>query len=449
MAVISVALVAGLASMPPLVRASTDPGWMPQRYVPAPPDSALKGFVSYPGFYGNFPHSLEYSYVAWKDIQTDVNVFTWTSLDATLADAASRHHQLIFRVYADFPDLGYGVPAFLSNIVTHPYNDWSNGTHATSVSPDYENPAVVRAMTNTIRALGARYDGDPRLAFVAVGFLGFWGEWHTWRPSCSCNPWMASPHTQRAVLDAFTEAFHRTKLVMRYPDVGWSGQKIGFHDDQFSDQTIDPPDWMFLGRMKTARATRQWRTQSIGGEIEPIRQWCAFSRPTCLAQSYDESVDLTHASWLMNHYAFATGYLDGDRQRAFDAARRLGYELFVSAVDLPATVVDRLHVVIRIQNRGVAPFPYDWKVQLAARNSNGVIIAAYDTDWRLTKIIDRGVDMEWTDERQVQLEPGAYTLLMRAVNPLASGMPLVFANAGWSADAPNWLTLGTFEVRPR
>ena len=395
-----------------------------------------------------FPHSMEWSYFAWQDLQTDYEQFDWRPLDSFLNDAAARGHQAAFRIYADYPDTPYGVPVFLMHVPKHLYSAFGNGAHATSYSPDYDNQDLKQAMLNIIRALGDRYNGDPRLGFVEVGFLGFWGEWHTYRSQCECDTWMPSRQTQRAVLDAFERSFTRTRVLVRQPGIAWKGQAIGFHDDSFGFQTLGSPDWMFVGRLKAAGATRQWRTQPIGGELFPDHQSCAFSVPSCSppGQDFDMCVDATHASWLMNHFAFSTGYAGGDYERAMRGAQRLGYDLFVSAVRVTSRKAGQeLAVDVKIQNRGTAPFYYDWNVQLGVANTANELIAIYDTDWKLTQVIERNEDVAFSSvEKKLGLVAGEYQLLIRAVNPLKNGHALVFANAGWSQTVPDWLVLAHF-----
>ena len=93
---------------------------------------------------------------------------------------------------------------------------WTNAQdHPPTVhlTPDYEDPRLRAALTNFICALGARYDGDPRIGFIALGLLGTWGEWHD-RPH---DEWFASKIVQREVMSAYEAAFKRTRLVARYP----------------------------------------------------------------------------------------------------------------------------------------------------------------------------------------------------------------------------------------
>ena len=43
--------------------------WVAQTYVHGPADNPLKGFLPYQGSYATFPHSMEWNYIAWKDVQ--------------------------------------------------------------------------------------------------------------------------------------------------------------------------------------------------------------------------------------------------------------------------------------------------------------------------------------------------------------------------------------------
>ena len=442
-----------LGAQPTTPAQSAHDSWVDQTYVPGPPDNPLKGFMPYRGSYTKFPYSMEWSYVAWRDIQTSQDTFTWEVLDGLLQDIAGRGHHAVFRIYADYPDTSYAVPDFLSRVRKHSYKDFSNGVHATSYSPNYDDPRMVDAMTRTIRALGARYDGDPRIGFITVGFIGFWGEWHTYRRSCRCSEWMPSSETQAIILNTFTQAFTKTRLLVRYPVVGWTGQAVGFHDDSFAHDTIDPPDWRFVGRLKAADAMSRWESQPIGGELYPKDQPCTFRRKPCNpdGQDFESSVQATHASWMLANYAFVKGYTGGDHARALAGARQLGYDLFVAGVrirDAPAG--DGISVAIKMQNRGVAPFYYDWTVQLGVADASNRIVAIYTTAWRLREVIASGEDVRFEHELSRRpLPAGSYRILMRAMNPLAGGKPLVFANAQWDQNVPNWLTLGTIDVSVR
>jgi len=228
------------SAAPPAVHRPTSAVWVTQAYKQGPADNALKGFMPYAGSFTTFPYSMEWFYIPWKDIQSGYNIYTWAALDDQLKTIADRGHQAVFRIYADYPKRAYGIPAFLSYVPKNAYTDNGN---TTSFSPDYENADLRRAMKNLIAALGARYDGDARIGFIEVGFLGFWGEWHTYPHTA----WFPSVTVQNEVLDAFENAFHTTKVMMREPKTGIHPvtRRIGYHDDSFAYNTFGPTEWYF------------------------------------------------------------------------------------------------------------------------------------------------------------------------------------------------------------
>ncbi|MEC8425773.1 MAG: DUF4832 domain-containing protein, partial [Myxococcota bacterium] len=247
-------------------------------------------------------------------------------------------------------------PDFLADTVAvQAYAD-----HGGGLSPDYSDPALREAMLAFIDALGAAYDGDPRLALIQVGLLGFWGEWHTWPHT----EWFPESEFQAAVLQAYVAAFEETLLQVRYPVAGSPDLRIGFHDDSFAYSTIGDTTWFFHPQLEAAGATERWRTVPIGGEVRPELQWWIFEDGYTTddpnRQDFDACVDATHASMLLNFAAFGGGFETAAEQaRGEAAALSLGYSLRLDQVD----VADGL-LAARIENQGVAPFYYPLRLRV-------------------------------------------------------------------------------------
>ncbi|HEY5911293.1 MAG TPA: DUF4832 domain-containing protein, partial [Verrucomicrobiae bacterium] len=420
-------------------------------YRPAPADNPLKGFFPYAGTYTTFPHSMEWGYLPLRSLMTGPTNFDWTALDNMLDGIARRGHQTAFRIYLDYPSKPTGIPQYLldAGLTTRTYTDYGNGN--VSVSPDYENPLLREALTNFIDAFGARYDGDPRVGFITVGLLGFWGEWHTY----PYDWWFASLSVQNEVLTAYGRAFSHTRLLVRKPAGSIPASRaIGYHDDSFAYETLDPPNWTFLGLLKAAGETNKWQTQPIGGEVRPEVQLCMWdtNQTSCVpaGQEYNTCVDRTHASWMLNHRAFAPGFNSMQKDLAVAGARRLGYELYVSSAELSAaTEVEPLAVALQIRNCGVAPFYYEWLVLLRALKGNGVATQTWTTPWKLPSLLPAATNTVWSlTLAQPGLPAGSYTLVLGVPNPLTNGVPLRFANDTQDADVAGWLTLGQFTVLP-
>ena len=431
----------------------------PLSYSPAPADNPLKGFVPYLRANATFPHSLEWDYTKLSDLMTGPTNFHWAPLDAKLNAAASRGHQFFARFYLEWPGRTTGVPQYLiaaglrlrtwTNTNTQPFPP------AIDHTPDYEDPRLRAALTNFIHALGQRYDGDPRLGFVGLGLLGTWGEWHN-SPN---DQWFASKTVQREVMDAYEGAFKKTKLVARYPaganDYRYadnSTRAIGYHDDSFAWATVHTgkrsDEWFFETRLRSTQAPDKWRAQAIGGEVRPEVWACLFDEPSCApkGQEFDRCVAVTHVSWLCHEGLFRPGLKGAARERAIRAAQRMGYELHVATADL-ALADGQLTVTLSMTNTGVAPFYYDWPVELAALDHAGKLAATWTTAWKLTGIQPGEGQRPWRHRTKVaDLASGTYRLLLRVPNPLPGAQPLRFANAAQDRDLAGWLTLGEFSL---
>ncbi len=471
--------------------------WQALDYAPAPADNPLKGLMPFYNAYGSadtpiandFPHSMEYFYVPLRDLMNGPDIFTFdTGLEPQLDSISGRGHQAVLRVYMDYPGRYTGIPQFLldGGLKVRHYTYFGNLPNA-SVCPDYDDPKLLNALESFIAALGKRYDGDPRIGFIEVGLIGFWGEWHTWpqdgftredsvlkaQPDPKEENWMPSDANQMRILKDYDAAFNTTRLLVRYP-MGMPTKgadaapgyrvpyqsvalNIGYHDDSYAYETLFGKDWYFMGKMEWRGAADKWKTEPIGGELRPEIQLSVWSNPIPKqAEDFSMAVDATHVSWLIAHSIFTSRSMTSTAapyQQALAGARRMGYEFYISAVELPDVGgSEPLRVSIRLENRGVAPFYYDWPVELGVVDTSGQSVATWKTDWKITGLLPTAAGITpYTELSFTQSAPGLakgeYKLVMHVVNPLKNGKELKFANATQDQDLAGWLTLGEFAVR--
>ena len=311
----------------------------------------LRGFFPYIGEYDRFNYSLEFFYIPLTDLMNDFDSYTFDKvLEPNLEEIATRSNQAIFRVYLDYPEEETGIPDFLLNgLTTFSYDEYGGG-----ISPDYTNETLISALESFIEELGKQYDGDERIGFLQLGLLGHWGEWHTYPH----EDWFPEEEIQNRILYAFDKAFNKTKLVVRYPAADSPLLNIGYHDDSFAYETIGSEEWQFYNRLLLSREDQKWQKESIGGEVRPEIQenlWNVI--PPLSAQDYYECVNLTHASWLLNHDLFESSFTEKQFERAIDGALALGYQFFVQKVEANA-IGDSLKITIEMKNTGNAPFYY-------------------------------------------------------------------------------------------
>lgn len=427
-------------------------------YAAAPPDNPLKGFIPYLRKDDTFPHSMEWDYTRLSEVMVGPTNFDWTVFEAKLNAAASRGHQFYARFYLEWPGRKTGVPQYLidEGLTMRAWTNTNTKPPAVDHTPDYEDPRLRAALTNFIHALGRRYDGDPRLGFIGLGLLGTWGEWHNY-PN---QKWFASKTVQREVMDAYEAAFKKTKLVARYPAgpndpvyADNSKRPIGYHDDSFAWATVHTgrkgDEWFFETRLRSANALDKWKTQPIGGEVRPEVWKCLFDEPSCApeGQEFDRCLEVTHVSWLCNEGVFRGNVQGAARERAIRAAQKMGYELHVSRSEIEIND-GILELSLFITNTGIAPFYYDWPVEISVLNQDKERIVAWTTDWRISTVIPGEPAKQWKSSRAIQgLNPGIYHLLVRIPNPMTNGFPIRFANKTQDQHLNGWLTVGEFHIQ--
>jgi hypothetical protein len=415
--------------------------------APGIDENPLRGFVPYSSAKyapGTFPYSLEWFYLPLNSVVTGPNTYDWTPVEAQLKAISARGHQAIFRFYVDYPHHPTGLPKYLldAGLKTYPYDDDGNDKGPTpSVSPDYTDPRLIDGLVQFIHAFGAKYDGDPRIAYLTVGLYGFWGEWHVHKHPTAGEPagWAISQASKDALLQAYVESFHHTLLDVRYggvtPDHALLSH-FGFHDDSFFHDTLGPENWQFWPTIVQAEATENWKKYPMGGEIYPQTQvglWTTWPSSNG-SQDVVTSILTTHMTWMMDSKLFTSLPTDAERANALRADRMMGYTLFCKQFS-----VKKDTVTVQIENRGVAPFYYAWPVEAVALNAAGKEVGKGTANWPLPSLLP-GHSADWSMTLDA-LPKSATTMLLRIANPMQGGHPVAFANAEMSTVRDGWLTL--------
>jgi hypothetical protein len=432
-------------------------------YAPAPIDNPLKGLVPYQGdFRTSFPHSLEFSYLPYSALVKGYNEFDWNPLEKLLDDIASRRHQAVLRIFLEYPNKKGVIPDFLVRdglkVTKWLYTETQPLPPAPIETPDYEDQNLRKSLKLFLDAFGKKYDGDPRLGFITAGLLGTWGEWHTYPR----DDLFASKTLQAEVMDAYESAFKITPVLLRYPVGDKSTQKaknadrpFGYHDDSFAWATLDTgkkhDDWFYIPALKAAglAAEVKWKTHPIGGEIRPEAWGRVFDENPGMReiQDFRTCVETTHATWLMDSGMFGKKQKADRIKRATEEVRRMGYEYHIPGVTIGTLQDGKLNLAVEIENRGVAPFYYDWKPQFGLI-LDGRAVLICDGKGKLKAILPSNTPTVWHDTLDLSLaKTGTYKLAIRVPNPLKSGHPLKFANRMQDADAQGWLTLGSVEIK--
>lgn len=321
--------------------------------APGPLDNPLKGWALYSdsGTEYSVKPTMAYFYVSWRELEPEPGKYQFDAWEKrTWDNPAARGKHIIFRLYLEYPTLASGLPKWIidQGIKRTPYT-----AHGGGLTPDYDDPRILKPLLRLISAMGTRYNKNPRVAFVPIGTLGHWGEWHTYPD----EGLFASAATQRKVVEAWRAAFPDKKLLARYPYQETSKPWLGYHDDYFPLDTGEGEPWQFMSQMKAAKLTQNWRSQVFGAEMVPNEAERFLGKAWDLTKRMTEAIHLT---W-MGPYAppLESGKGSEFQSRQEWLTRRMGYEFQLLRLEDRGT-----SFALEGVNRGVAPFYYPWKVEV-------------------------------------------------------------------------------------
>lgn len=183
---------------------------------------------------------------------------------------------------------------------------------------------------------------------------------------------------------------------------------FGFHDDSFGRMTLSgadnggqDTDYHFWPTVLANGAEATWHTHAMGGEVRPELQGnrAQYGGPgifdedypagTFEHQDFNRCAAVTHATYILNAWAFDGGYCGDALAKANAAGDRLGYAFVVSSIAYnqssgsPATT----SVSVTVTQKGIAPFYYPLSLTLSCSGEDtltapgvNAIIAEGDTE---------------------------------------------------------------------
>lgn len=215
---------------------------------------------------------LEYSYLRYDQLVKSASRYDWSRFDRLLDACAGRQHQAIVRFWDAYPGRATCVPAFVKK--TRGYREKSGRSEGkTTWFPDWAHPTLRQFLLDFYARLAARYDADPRLAYLQVGF-GLWSEYHLYDGPFVLGKTFPDHAYQSQFAQAMTAAFRQLPWMISVdaadatvaPFAGSPALRalpFGVFDDSFLHRRHDEwnaPNWAALGR-------HRWQTAPAGGEL--------------------------------------------------------------------------------------------------------------------------------------------------------------------------------------
>ena len=358
--------------------------------------------------YSRYPDTgIEYQRYYWSDLEPIEGQYNFALIDNAFAVAAQ--HIPAMNVGLRFmaleePESGSRIPEWL--IKKGIKGSWT--ADGKTFVPDLDDPVFIEYAQKLLNAFGKRYDGNPELAYLDIGMVGSWGEWHNSNFS-NVKPLLEryTPAQLNRYVDMHFAAFPNTPKIMLISGgetLAYAAKKgAGWRADCWGDWHNFTQDWSHMRddypqRLAAVQAafpgfSDNWKKAPISLEI------CGYMAEWQSVQHYTrEQVQATY-DWALQHHASTLNLKSREvpaqyRDIVDNALTKIGYRFRVLSLthDSFAHVGQPLTLTTQWSNDGVAP-----------------IYLRYHVAWRLQDASDNTVQQSQTNDDIRQWLPGQQT----------------------------------------
>ena len=268
------------------------------------------------------------------------------------------------------------------------------GYDVAGFSPNYYSEKMIERHDEIIRKLAEYFDDTKVTAFVQVGSIGHWGEFHTWPDGTGIWP---DPSTCAKYMEPYVKYFKTVKCGVRKPYPYAAENDFGLFNDIFGVDAGTPEFYNYFmngdtdmnggatdAEIAASKMPDFWKTNYSGGEFargqvrEHITNETAKDGSKGVMSSLDQ-VRYTHVSWLgpcsaadlevneIAAYVYETNVLA--------MQKLMGYNFALEKISKLGTISPNTATAINMvwNNEGVAPFYYEWPIEFSLIDSNGKV----------------------------------------------------------------------------
>ena len=420
-----------------------------QRFNGDSPNEGLKWTEGFPINYQEATGSLTnlgypattiaYFRVYWKFVEPEPGGYRWDLFDRAFATARARGQTLMLRIAPYGTGTNTDVPAWYRALVAGQESEKKLPVEKWQVNP--ENPIYLKHFGGLIRALGARYDGNPDLELVDVSIVGAWGE--------GAGSELLSDQTRRGLLDCYLESFPRTPLVLQLMDekatrYARSKRAVGWRVDCLGDMGGFSPTWSHMNdyypqTLFQVGMQEAWRTAPVTMEVCWVMQhW--KNQGWDVDHIIDESL-----KWHISSFNAKSSPVPPDWWPQVNRwLTKMGYRFVLRKFSYPAAVPPggKLPFASWWENKGVAPCYKKFPLALRLRNAQRAAVLLTDAD--ITAWLPGDNMFDSTVTVPSDAPPGEYELALALLDPLTQLPKVRLAIDGRAEDG--WYPLGKMKV---
>ncbi|MDC9085080.1 DUF4832 domain-containing protein [Escherichia coli] len=401
---------------------------------------------------------IEYERFYWRDLEPEEGKYHFARVDDAFKYAAAHRPAmnvgLRFMALAE-PGSGSRIPDWL--IKKGIKGTWT--ADRKSFIPDLADPLFITYSQRLLEALGQRYDGNDNLAFVDIGMVGSWGEWHN-SNFPELKPLLERNTTEE--LDRFVNmhfsAFPKTPKVMLISGgnslVNAVRKGAGWRADCWGDLRMFSSTWNHMAddypqRLEAAQRAYPgfndaWKRAPVNLEI------CGYMAQWQRDQHYTREEVQRIFDWALAHHAstlnLKSRVIPGEyRQIVDNALTKIGYRFRL--VSLSHESVGQRGTALTLNSRwvneGVAPIYLPYTLSFRLVDASGKPVASGESKEDLLRWLPGEYTVDFLLDMPRTMPGGSYFIEVAIVDK--SGAPRIrLANEGQQSS--NWYRISKVTV---
>lgn len=325
----------------------------------------------------------------WSDWEPEMGQYDTAFLESKfhIPQWKAQGKHAVIRFVCDDPDTdgGADIPGWLLESTGD--GTYYSGSSGSGYSPNYENEFFRSRHTMAVTALADYFNQDDFAAYVELGSLGHWGEWHA--RDNDGNSLMPSSETCWDYILAYTEHFQNVRFLMRRSYIYAVDARLGIYNDVLGDQA-QTDRWLEWTRSGGSQATSVdeieiqpypnfWETAPAGGEI---------TSGIDESRLYNEDLSSLLRQLEDCHLTFVGPHIPDAETNAYDSVlRRVGYKYYVSRLSTTFSFADdSIDIRLDWENDGSAPLYWDWPVMIKIFDHSGTLVYWETLDLKLSQL---------------------------------------------------------------
>ena len=327
----------------------------------------------------------------WAFLEPEKDNFNWEIIDTPAQRWLQSGRQVAFCISATEQWTRQGTPQWVFDEGAK-YYEASHFVEGDRVydtpgmlEPDYADPVFLKNVEHLVKRMAERYDGDPSVAFFAIGLYGMWGEGHTVLTTPSHgHSW--GDDTKKKYIDIYTRHFKKTQLCISDDYAGHNDRRARFEITEYARRKgVTIKDDSILVEAEPNPWYHDGMAQFFWPDMPVILEHGHMDLIPWNKELLLKSIEAYHASYMSIHW-WPREELNDNRDIIDRINLRLGYRLNMEKAEWPRTIRKNEPFTIRSlwKNVGVAPCYGGGYPCFTIKNGKGGIVAVLvDTEFNV------------------------------------------------------------------